>query len=284
MCAERDVLTLAVQRTLMVENSGYFISRGKGRHPERVIATHELIHVEQGELRIFEGEREFTVRAGENLILFPGRRHGGTCAYLPDLRFYWLHFNPITGAAVTKAGAPQWSEQAFGWDIPQWTPAREEERQLWLWRRLLDDQENGCLTPSSAQHLLLLLLEEVVRGGRAGQSAEYILAQKIENLISTKFHEPISAGQIARDLGYNPDYLARLYRKAYQRTITCGLHLRRLRHAKGLLLGSDFNINEIARESGFGDPAQFRKIFARHEGITPSEYRALSARMHSNTL
>ena len=40
------------------------------------------------------------------------------------------------------------------------------------------------------------------------------------------------------------------------------------------------NISEIAYAAGFSDPAYFARIFKKHKGVTPQEYRAQSEAQH----
>ena len=73
-------------------NAGYFVTKGKGRHVDRVMDSFEIIYVSAGCLGIAEEEKEYNVEAGEALILYPGRHHWGTRDFDSDLTFYWLHF------------------------------------------------------------------------------------------------------------------------------------------------------------------------------------------------
>ena len=82
---------------------------------------------------------------------------------------------------------------------------------------------------------------------------------------------------------YNADYLGRVYRQAFGRTLTDAIHLRRFRQAQSLLLESDANISEIAAECGYDDVGYFRRIYKRFEGMPPSAYRKLHSRVHVNT-
>jgi AraC-like DNA-binding protein len=47
----------------------------------------------------------------------------------------------------------------------------------------------------------------------------------------------------------------------------------RLHKARKLLLEPDFNISEVARETGFTDPNYFTRAFTEENGVTPSEFR-----------
>jgi AraC-like DNA-binding protein len=50
-----------------------------------------------------------------------------------------------------------------------------------------------------------------------------------------------------------------------------------------MLIESDHNVEEISRACGFKDVGYFRRLFKRHEGMTPLAFRRLYAQMHVNT-
>lgn len=269
-----NVLSVDAALPIKAANAGLFISRGRGIHPTRVIDSHELIFVRQGVLSIAEEKRSFELRAGQTLLLWPGRQHRGTKPYPADLSFYWLHFYVVrrTGRELLR--------------VPQQATIPEEERLTALLHRFLDDQESGRLRPQAASLLVMLMLHEIAAAPRAetaDTSSAAALAARVEKFITTNFHRPISTCDIAREFNCNSDYLGRAFRRVTGHTIVDAIHRRRLRHARRLLLESTLNIEQIARESGFDDAGYFRRIFRRHVGISPLAHRRLYARMHVNT-
>lgn len=270
-------LELGAALTVRAANAGLFVSRGEGIHPERVLDSHELIFVREGVLGIGEEGRSFEVEAGQALILWPGRRHGGTCPYPPDLSFYWIHFSMDDGAGPGTAPTTVLQHATVG------RPDHLAE----LFRRFLDDQEAGRLRSLPADLLLTLMLCEVSDPDGAATPVEdnaAVLAGRADAHIRTHFHTRISTAVLARELECNPDYLGRVFRKAYGKTPTEAIHWRRLRHARRMLLESDRNVGEISRTCGFSDVRYFRRLFKRHEGMTPLAFRKLYAQMHVNTL
>lgn len=263
--------------SVRAENAGLFVSRGRGVHPDRVLDSHELIFVREGVLSIEEEGRGFEVGQGQSLILWPGSRHRGTAPYPPDLSFYWIHFFaknvPDPGSAPTT--------------VVQHATVGRPDHLAELFRRFLDDQEAGRLLPTPADLLLMLMLCEVSDSDGARASAENnaaVLAGRADAHIRTHFHHRISTASLARELECNPDYLGRVFRLAYGKTPTEAIHWRRLRHARRMLLESDRNVEEISRTCGFRDVRYFRRLFKRHEGMTPLAFRKLYAQMHVNTL
>ncbi len=271
------MLELNPRLPVQAHNGGLFISRGQGAHPDRVIGSWELIFVREGILRVEEEEERFEVGAGESLLLRPRRRHRGTGEYPPDLSFYWIHF-------AVRDGEVFFPESSI--TLPRHTSVARPNHLTELFRRFLDDQEAGRSEPMSASLLLMLMLceisdsrpvEKVVKENAA------VLAQRAEAHIRTHFHTPISTSVLASELGCNPDYLGRVFRKVYGLTPTEFMHRRRVRHARRMLIESDLNVEEISRACGFKDVGYFRRLFKRHEGMTPLAFRRLYAQMHVNT-
>jgi AraC-like DNA-binding protein len=101
--------------------------------------------------------------------------------------------------------------------------------------------------------------------------------------IRMNFDRPITASKVAEHIGYNVDYLGRVYREAYDCTLTEAIHHRRIQKACDYLLNSNLNVSEIAVNCGFNDPDYFRRIFKRYMKITPSEYRDENSALHVTT-
>ncbi|WP_341677737.1 AraC family transcriptional regulator [Niveibacterium sp. SC-1] len=274
--AAEEGLRLPIAHTIEAANGGLFISRGVGTHPRRVIDSFELIFVREGVLSLHEEGREFEVAQDEALILWPGREHGGTLPYPPDLQFYWVHFRLPGGRR--KPGDTLL--------VPQHTRIARPEQMSGLFRRLLNEQEHYGVQAIPAGLMIALLLWEVTISHEVGPQLEGsapILASRADTLIRTHFHEPISASSVATQLRCNPDYLGRVFRRIYRCTLTEAIHARRLRHAKLLLAEGRLGVDQVARQCGFDDASYFRRVFKRAEGMTPQAYRRLHVRVHVNT-
>lgn len=274
-------LRVYAAQPLTALNAGLFVSRGKGMHPDRTIDSHELIFVKRGRLGMAERERRFALEAGQTLLLWPGRRHYGTIPYPPDLSFYWIHFRLPRETRSAGAGA---RGQALA--IPQTGRPARPDRLTELFHQFLDDQESGALQPQQAAWLIRLMLSEAARGTSAAAPdapSAAVLAERVDAYLAVHANGPISTSTIAEALRCNPDYLGRVYRKVRGYTLTDGLHRRRVREARGLLIDGKLNVDEIARECGFEDAGYFRRIFKRQVGLTPLAFRRLHARAHVNS-
>ncbi len=270
--------TLRFDLTSAVEayNSGLFVSPGYGTHATRVIDSYELIFVTQGFLDMFEGEMNYHLECNQTLLLYPGRRHGGSAPFAPDANFYWVHFqilDRVPGDSPIR--------------IPKIATVSDPEFLTELFCRFISDQESGTLDPLIAAHLVTLMLCEagepvgpIPVSPQQGSS----LAGLIQTYIDENYRRPITTSSIARDLLYNSDYLERVYRRHAGISILDALHLKRIASARALLRSEGRkNINEIAFACGYTDPGYFRRMFKRLTGLTPKQFRSLYSRTHINT-
>lgn len=274
---DKNIITIDARCGIKSQNAGLFISRGRGSHPTRIIASHELIMVKEGRLELWEEDQSFSLEAGQTLHLFPSRRHGGIGTLPKGLEFYWIHFEIEDNNTETD-------QQCL--TVPQVNRLRRPEKLESLFRYFLDSQEAGDLSQESANLLVSLMLVEVADSStqETGDSDKVnSLAMMVHNFIWMNTDQAMTSGMIAEELGYNPDYLGRIYRKIYGCTITQAIHQSRVALACRLLMDTDITIEEIARVCGFTDADYFRRIFRRYKHITPIAFRKINSRIYVNT-
>lgn len=279
-----NMLRVRTYCPLKAQNAGLFISRGAVMHPTRIINSHELIFVKEGVLDMWEDDQVFHLEAGQTLHLWPGRQHGSTKPMPPNLKFYWIHFEVEERNEDDERGLD--GEDALALKVPQVARISQMQQLERLFRIFLDEQETGVLQPYSANLLTILMLAEV-----AHASAERPVNPHDLNAVATWAHtyirinyaSPITPSKVAAALGYNTDYLGRIYRKTYSCTLTEAIQRRRVSVACQYLLDSNLTIAQIAQKCGFTDPDYFRRVFKRHMQISPGDYRDEYMRVHINT-
>ncbi|BDI31627.1 AraC family transcriptional regulator [Capsulimonas corticalis] len=272
-----DICQLNFSLPVQAINAGLFVSSGKGTHPDRVFPYFDLIYVRSGVLDIQEAEKAFHVAAGETLLLWPERRHFGTKIYPADLSYFWLHF--LIRETPESAGRQSC-------DVAQHASVSRPDQLAEAFRRFLDDQESGSLEQMTADLLVTLILREAARSHEATGAARHSsisAANRANAYIIAHFHEPITVAEVAEKVGCNPNYLARIFREAYGKTMTDAVHDCRLAYARRLLIEGYQNVDEIARECGFADGGYFRRLFKRAHAMTPLAFRNLYARVHVNS-
>ncbi|MBC7811391.1 MAG: AraC family transcriptional regulator [Burkholderiales bacterium] len=288
MQEQHDNLFVRAYCALIAQNAGLFISRGAAMHPTRVIESHELIFVQEGELDMWEDEQEFHLEAGDTLHLWPGRQHGSTKPMPLGLRFYWIHFEIETRSENSAENGDEF-HPAPAINMPQLARLNQPERLGRLFRTFLDDQETGMLNSTSANLLTMLMLIEVAQASEERPMRAFeqnVLATWAHTYIRINYARPITTSKVAEALGFNADYLGRIYRKVYGCTLTEAIHRSRIHVACKYLLDNDLTaitIDQIAQKCGFSDPDYFRRIFRRYMKIAPGDYRREFSHIHVNT-
>ena len=86
-------------------------------------------------------------------------------------------------------------------------------------------------------------------------------------------NQPIQQGEVAAQVGLTPEAFARFFRRRTGRTLTEYIHRLRITQACDRLRANKESITDIAYGVGFGNLANFNRVFKRLHGMTPSAYR-----------
>jgi len=91
--------------------------------------------------------------------------------------------------------------------------------------------------------------------------------------LTDNLDQPISAADVALELGMSESRFSRFFRRATGNTFTDFVNRVRINRACQLLMSSDRLITHICYEVGFNNVANFNRRFLEIKGMTPSEYR-----------
>ncbi len=95
--------------------------------------------------------------------------------------------------------------------------------------------------------------------------------------IDKNFRRPITLDSVAAHVFLSPAYFSALFKKETGIKYIDYLTGIRIGAAKQLLNNPQLTVTQIGEAVGYKDPKQFRKQFAKSEGISPSEYRMRGA-------
>lgn len=103
---------------------------------------------------------------------------------------------------------------------------------------------------------------------QGAQPVEYLL-----EYIRRNYNRRITASELAERVYFNQDYLARIFKEHTGHSITGMVQKVRVENVCRLLCTTNLTIAQVARECGFEDMKFFYKVFKKHMGVLPSEYR-----------
>jgi two-component system response regulator YesN len=93
--------------------------------------------------------------------------------------------------------------------------------------------------------------------------------------VERNYEKQINMEELAEYLGLNPAYFSHLFKKEMGRNFTEYVLDCRMRAARELLKSSNKNIAEIGVSLGYADTRYFSKVFKKHVGVKPTEYRKI---------
>lgn len=103
---------------------------------------------------------------------------------------------------------------------------------------------------------------------RMAEIREFVIAHYMEN--------ELSVSSIAQQFNYSVPYLSRCFKDIYHINLLEFIQRMRINLAKELLL--EHPVKSVAALSGFWDEQALVRTFKKYEGITPAEYKKLTAR------
>lgn len=242
---------------------GQFVSKSNWKHPDIIIDSHEMIFVTKGVVHINENEKNYSVKENEIIILDPYVRHFGY-KYSSNTEFYWLHWY----------GGP---EVFFEYKYRK----LENSYNISVYLNQLIKYKTQNKSLESLNYLTRLILIEIFDNSNKPNINH--IAEKTAALISAYRYKNISEKEISNYLGYNSDYLNRLFKKNFNKTLKQYIIEKRLEYIKELMLCKNYSLTEIANLTGFSEYKYFLKFFKYHEGITPTEFHKQNSQKSFNT-
>ena len=121
--------------------------------------------------------------------------------------------------------------------------------------------------------LILEILAELLFPQTSEDSQHFPWMNRVIAFLRTRYREPVSLAKAAQAAGVHPVHLARSFRRTHGQTL--GEYVRRLRieDACRSLITTDTPITEVGLEFGFSDHSHFARVFRRHMGVSPRQFR-----------
>lgn len=262
-----EALRRPVTAKLLATDAGYFpCAAGHGRHRPSGVWAAILILCQGGagwcEL---DGVRH-DVRAGQLLVIPPGRPHRYQADPRDPWSIWWLHLVGSDLADLLAASGLSSTRPVAQVVDPTEAAALIDQ----ACRSLGRDETTASLVEAAgaAWHLLALLAAQ--RDRRA--PGDVVIAKVLSGL-RAEMAGPTNVSALARAAGLSVSHFQARFRAVTGFPV--GEYCKRLRMAKAreLLLTTDAGIADIARQVGYGDPLYFSRQFRGVSGVSPRDFR-----------
>ena len=226
-------------------------------HVTRISRDDILLLMLGGTLYFTEDGAEISLSQGEYYVQRKGREQS---ALRPSNDAYYIYFH-FSGS---------WCEEEIHGLPPR---GRFDTEKIFrpadrLFRRMKLRNKPALSNARVFYEILEQLLEENRR-----LDDGLLLAEKIHGYISENFSGRVDVADIADFFSYSPDYIIRVFKRAYGVTPHSYLTSCRVEYAKLLLSTTNKPIGEIAEDSGYPDFTTFYRAFRKHTNHSPKEWR-----------
>lgn len=98
---------------------------------------------------------------------------------------------------------------------------------------------------------------------------------RVDEYLKANFTRPITLGEVAEIANMSESAFSHFFKRSTNKSFTQFLIDLRLGHAARLLLDTQENISQICYACGFNNVSNFNRLFKKHKGTTPQDYRKL---------
>ena len=240
------------------------------RHfPPHLHSSLECVYVTAGSLELGIGEELYHMEQGDFGIVFPDLIHHNQVFDTRNCTAYFLIASPSLSGPYLETLQQLCPKNPV---IPKEKVHPDVITAFTsLFKYPTKEQEN-VIHQSWIQLVLArtLPLYEMVDKQTVGS---HDIVYEAVSYISKNFREPISLTEMAKDLGFSPYALSRVFSGTFHRNFNQYLNETRLDYACSLLEHTDQSITDICEDSGFESLRTFNRVFKERYHMSPREYR-----------
>ncbi|MBQ7090274.1 MAG: helix-turn-helix transcriptional regulator [Clostridia bacterium] len=253
----------------------YFVDN---RHPRYQMATHwhsewELLRVLEGTLQIALDEQDYTLHAGDILLIAGETLHGGTPT---DCVYECLVFDLYGLFKKTDAVKPCLRPFYHGDLLPDRLFTNADPAPKAVMELFTKGASSPCIeleTLSAIGSLFAWLIREKRYVPAAGGNQYSSRIKSVLEYIEAHYNESLSLDILAEVAMMNARYFCRVFYSVTHSTPMNYVNFYRIEQAAYLLDTTERTVTEIAAECGFWESSYFTKVFKKYKGTTPQNYR-----------
>lgn len=264
--------TVDMSRPLLISSAGNIRPRTVPKfytHRPQGQKDYQLIYVANGCVHFFFDGKEQIVEKGHTVLFRPGDPQIYDVYPKEQGEFFWVHFTGSEVEAVLdECGIPR------GCNV-FWVGVTSDIRGMYCQMiRELQTQKTYYeeLLQMNLRHLFLLMNRHLTERPDAEADFQGEIIQAI-GWFERHWREPISIEDYAVRNRMTAYWFRQKFKAFTGTTPTQYVINLRITNAMNLMENTDYNIEQIAEAVGYDNPSYFRRLFRKHTGISPSEYK-----------
>jgi len=242
----------------------------------------EMVYVDRGELTITAGKKKHKLKQGDLVFHEPGEFHNVECDGIHSATVFIMTFDCRSDAMshfaekivripteLTKLMRLLISECGSGFTVSQYPLELRPD------------------APTGVEQLIKIYLEELLirlvrynfdstTGEISAQryTAEDTLVRDMCSYMARHVYTNVTIEQLCEEFHFGKSHLCEIFKRATGVSIFRYYLTLKLTEAKRMLHEDSMSVGEISERLGFESQSYFARLFKRHIGVTPREFRA----------
>lgn len=119
-----------------------------------------------------------------------------------------------------------------------------------------------------------VIVPVIARMNQFRKSSSEVVMEKIMRLVEERGGD-LTLAECANQLGYHPSYIWRVMKHTKDMSFTDYIAGQKLELAKKMLAETELSVAEIAERLSYSNAQNFIRVFKKHMGMTPGQYRKM---------
>ena len=273
---------------IKINNCGYYRV-----HTTPVIETphpegrndYQLLYIAAGKgYFYFKGSKKATIVEKGNMVLFRPKEPQVYYYYAKDkTEVYWVHFTGWKVEEYLDSYELPKKENVFFTGVSPDYP--------WIYNQIIRELQVQRVNYEDViklfMHHIFLTISRYIKEGKQAKNETISDIERAVHYFNENYNKPISIEQYAQEHLMSVNWFIHSFKEVMNVPPMQYIVSLRIAAAKGYLENSDKNINEISNIVGYENALYFSRLFKKHTGTTPSEYKKKNktrAKEHKGTV
>lgn len=129
--------------------------------------------------------------------------------------------------------------------------------------------------PEVISHLKQYIVSSLVHWMEEKKYVESRPIRIAKQYIGENYYQALTLEMVSKNIGFNPTYFSVMFKKETGMNFSDYLKKIRIDNAKGMLLDTEQQVEDISYAVGYSDTKYFSRLFKKLTGVTPTEFRKL---------
>lgn len=235
---------------------------------------HQLLYIEEGQIRITIGEEHYTAVSGDLIII--SRFEGHSIQIESSVyKRYTLRIRPDISATENRLLSILINRPTKFRHVLNLYGSQEVS---FLLKQLMNEwntqQDFRDLQLDYLLYSLLVCLFRLHPEIKQYQSDILLQIQAVQHYLEENYHNPCSLHELSSKFHLSSSYLSHQFKDITGHSVMGYLTACRIAAAKRMLVQTDTDISKIVADCGFSDSSNFSRKFRALTGLTPTQFRA----------